>query len=269
VTKALVAVALLFGALLVGAGLVLNDEPGHAARGSAESRALARAAADLGPSAEPAFRVGRPRLLDRRHAGARFAPIITRVTARSGPSAGSQAVATLTPTTEEGTSNVVLVLEDVAALGEQWARVRLPVLPNGRLGWVPRGALGGYRFVNTRLVVDRTRFTATLFRGGRRIFQAPVGVGVPAAPTPTGEFYVRAKLTGFADPFYGPVAFGTNARSPVLTDWPAGGFIGIHGTNAPALIPGRVSHGCIRLRNDDILALSRLMPVGTPLTIRP
>ena len=80
---------------------------------------------------------------------------------------------------------------------------------------------------------------------------------------------MRAKLTGFADPAYGPLAFGTNARSPVLTDWPAGGYVGIHGTNAPALIPGRISHGCIRLRNPDILRLGRLMPVGTPLTIRP
>jgi hypothetical protein len=269
VTKAFGALAFVLGTLLVGAGLIHDDEPGYATRGAAEPRALARAAANLGPPAEPAFRVGRPRLLDRGDAGARFAPIPTPVTARSRPSAGSRAVATLSPTTEEGTTNVVLVLEDVAASGEQWARVRLAVLPNGRAGWVPRRALGGYRFVNARLVVDLTRFTATLFRGGRRIFQAPVGVGVPAAPTPTGEFYVRAKLTGFADPFYGPVAFGTNARSPVLTDWPAGGFIGIHGTNAPTLIPGRVSHGCIRLRNADILALSRLMPVGTPLTIRP
>ncbi len=67
---------------------------------------------------------------------------------------------------------------------------------------------------------------------------------------------------------YGPVAFGTSARSAVLTDWPAGGFVGIHGTNRPALIPGRISHGCIRLRNDDILRLDRLMPPGTPLTIR-
>jgi lipoprotein-anchoring transpeptidase ErfK/SrfK len=73
---------------------------------------------------------------------------------------------------------------------------------------------------------------------------------------------------GFGDPFYGPVAFGTSARSEVLTDWPGGGFIGIHGTNEPQLIPGRISHGCIRLRNSDILRLSRLMPVGTPLTIR-
>jgi lipoprotein-anchoring transpeptidase ErfK/SrfK len=33
------------------------------------------------------------------------------------------------------------------------------------------------------------------------------------------------------------------------------------------LIPGRPSHGCIRVRNDKILALDRLMPVGTPLWI--
>jgi lipoprotein-anchoring transpeptidase ErfK/SrfK len=60
---------------------------------------------------------------------------------------------------------------------------------------------------------------------------------------------------------------GTNARSAVLTDWPGGGFIGIHGTDRPDLVPGRISHGCIRLRNGDILRLDRLMPVGTPVTI--
>jgi lipoprotein-anchoring transpeptidase ErfK/SrfK len=64
------------------------------------------------------------------------------------------------------------------------------------------------------------------------------------------------------------VAFGTTARSAVLTDWPDGGFVGIHGTSEPQLVPGRVSHGCIRLRNEDILRLVGLMPVGTPVTIR-
>ena len=44
--------------------------------------------------------------------------------------------------------------------------------------------------------------------------------------------------------------------------------MGIHGTDEPGLIPGRVSHGCIRLRNRDIVRLAQLMPVGTPLTIR-
>jgi lipoprotein-anchoring transpeptidase ErfK/SrfK len=40
------------------------------------------------------------------------------------------------------------------------------------------------------------------------------------------------------------------------------------GTNRPELLPGRISHGCIEMRNAALLKLARLMPVGTPLTIR-
>jgi lipoprotein-anchoring transpeptidase ErfK/SrfK len=61
---------------------------------------------------------------------------------------------------------------------------------------------------------------------------------------------------------------GTAAYSGVLTDWPGGGVIGIHGTNQPGLIPGRPSHGCIRMRNRDIKRLYALTPVGTPLRIK-
>jgi lipoprotein-anchoring transpeptidase ErfK/SrfK len=67
---------------------------------------------------------------------------------------------------------------------------------------------------------------------------------------------------------YGPIAFGTSAQSQTLTDWPAGGFVAIHGTNEPGLIPGRPSHGCIRLRNPDLVRLARPLPIGTPLEIR-
>jgi lipoprotein-anchoring transpeptidase ErfK/SrfK len=66
---------------------------------------------------------------------------------------------------------------------------------------------------------------------------------------------------------YGPNIFFTTAYSS-LPDWPGGGIVGIHGTNQPGLVPGRPSHGCIRLRNSDIKRLARLMPVGTPLLIR-
>jgi lipoprotein-anchoring transpeptidase ErfK/SrfK len=74
-------------------------------------------------------------------------------------------------------------------------------------------------------------------------------------------------MIGFDSPVYGPLAFGTSARSPTLTYWPGGGFVGIHGTNQPYLLPGYVSHGCIRMPNESILKLNRLMPVGTPITI--
>jgi lipoprotein-anchoring transpeptidase ErfK/SrfK len=146
--------------------------------------------------------------------------------------------------------------------------VHLPILPNGTTGWVPRAALGGYGFVTTRLLVDLASFKAVLYRGRRTIFHALIGVGKSSSPTPRGRFYVRDKVLDFNNPFYGPVAFGTSARSDSVTDWPGGGFIGIHGTNEPGLIPGRISHGCIRMRNQDITRLARLMPVGTPVVIR-
>jgi lipoprotein-anchoring transpeptidase ErfK/SrfK len=141
------------------------------------------------------------------------------------------------------------------------------MLPNGRTGWVPRQTLGPYNEIWTHLVVDRKLFTATLYRKGRAIFTTRIGVGEPYWPTPAGEFYVRERITGFSDQIYGPIAFGTNARSNVLTDWPGGGFIGIHGTNEPEILPGRVSHGCIRMPNAAVERLARLMPLGTPVTI--
>ena len=171
---------------------------------------------------------------------------------------------TLTP---ERTQNLVLALERQVVEGRQWVRVRLPKLPHNTSGWVPREALGGYEKVRTHLFVDTRRLRARLERGGRTVLRARIGVGQRRWPTPRGEFYIRNELRGFDSPVYGPVAFGTSARSAVLTDWPGGGFIGIHGTNRPGLLPGRVSHGCIRMRDRDILRLARLMPVGTPLTI--
>lgn len=218
---------------------------------------------------EPAFRVPTPRPLASVGAGHSWAPVLRPVVARSAPRADALGVGRLDISTSEGTTNIVLALGRVEDVGGQlWVRVRLPVLPNNTTGWVPRDTLGGYVDVNTHLVVDLERLTATLLKDERPIFRARVGVGRPSWPTPRGQFYVRSKLSGFGNAFYGPVAFGTSARSAVLTDWPAGGFVGIHGTNRPEILPGRVSHGCIRLRNADILALARVMPVGTPITIR-
>jgi L,D-transpeptidase catalytic domain len=198
----------------------------------------------------------------------RWAEVYSNVSARTGPTRGARAMIRLRQYTPEGTPNVVQTLSGrINANGEYWVRVRLPMLPNGRTGWVPRSTLGPYNEIWTHLVIDRRLFTATLYRKGRAVFTTRVGVGKPYWPTPAGEFYVRERISGFTDPIYGPLAFGTNARSAVLTDWPGGGFIGIHGTNQPEILPGRVSHGCVRMPNAAILRLSRLMPLGTPVTI--
>jgi lipoprotein-anchoring transpeptidase ErfK/SrfK len=92
--------------------------------------------------------------------------------------------------------------------------------------------------------------------------------GAPSTPTPTGHFYVNQRLLS-TNPLgdYGPGAVGISAFSPVLVNWPQGGPIAIHGTNAPQMIGFAVSHGCLRVRNTDITKLLRLAVEGTPVQI--
>jgi hypothetical protein len=225
--------------------------------------------AALPASPSPALKIGAPARLGSGRFLSRWTIIRAAAAARTRPAAGAPMITRLADRTPDGTANAVEVLRSKSdSSGRLWVEVRLPVLPNGRVGWVRRQTLGGYETVDTRLVVDRKQLRATLYRNGKAVFASPVGIGTDSWPTPPGEFLIRNELTRYASPFYGPVAFGTTARSAVLTDWPGGGFVGIHGTNEPRLIPGRISHGCIRMRNDQILRLAALMPVGTPLTIR-
>jgi L,D-transpeptidase catalytic domain len=198
----------------------------------------------------------------------RWAKLRRQTVARSGPSRSARVVDVLPFLTPENTQNIVALLESRRIKGREWVKVRLAKLPNSSVGWVRRADLGAFRLVRTRLLVNRANYTATLYRAGKKVFRAPIGVGLSQWPTPRGEYYIRMKLCCYGNPVYGPYAFGLSARSAVLTDWPGGGFIGIHGTNSPGLIPGRISHGCIRMRNGDITRLNRLMPVGTPVSVR-
>lgn len=199
----------------------------------------------------------------------RWGYVMQRVVVRRAPAASAPPIGLLRTVTPEGETNLVLAYASRRDSDERlWVSVPLSALPNGQSGWVPRDALGDLHLVRTRLVIERAQLRAVLLRDGRPVFSTRIGIGQPRWPTPAGEFYVRVRLRNYRDPFYGPVAFGTNARSPWLTDWPRGGVVGIHGTNAPQLIPGRISHGCIRMRNAAIVLLARLMPLGTPVSIR-
>jgi hypothetical protein len=232
---------------------------------SPERPAVAGVRVDRLPAApRSGFAIGAPVPLARGRQETTWAAVRRDVVARARPSRDGRPVGTLAARTPEATTNIVLP----TARRGLWVQVRLPMLPNGTTGWVPRSALGAYGTVRTSVRVDLARRRLTLVRDGRTLLRVPVGVGTPQAPTPRGRFVVRNRLGRYRSAFYGPVAFGTSARSATLTDWPGGGYIGIHGTNQPELIPGAVSHGCIRLRNADILRLARLMPVGTPITIR-
>jgi hypothetical protein len=189
---------------------------------------------------------------------------------RRAPHVGASAKARIKLDTELGFPNVYLVLRRWTNpdTGAEWLLVRIPQRPNGKVGWLQSDRVGPLHRSGDRLVVNKRTLRATLYRNGRRVFRAPVGIGAPGTPTPRGRYWIRERVTlSGRDGLYGPLAFGTAAYSS-LSDWPKGGVVGIHGTNQPRLVPGRPSHGCIRMRNADILRLGKLMRVGTPLRIR-
>jgi len=149
-----------------------------------------------------------------------------------------------------------------------WYHVQLPLKPNGITAWV-RAEDVQLAAVTTRVLVDLSERSVTLFDRGRRVLATRAVIGSPRTPTPTGRFYVNQRLVA-ADPAgpFGPGAIGISAFSEVLTGWTQGGPIAIHGTNRPDLIGGAVSTGCVRVRNDVLRRLFERTRAGTPVTVR-
>lgn len=191
----------------------------------------------------------------------------TAAAAHEHPSARSRVVGHLQFLTADGQAQVYLALRSYSVGGATWILVPLPGRPNGVTGWVPADALSEPHVTHEYLRVNRELLRATLYDDGRVIWSAPIGVGRPSLPTPAGHFYVTDKIVAAGDPLYGPYAIGTSAYAPTLSEWPGGGVVGVHGTDEPQLVPGRPSHGCVRLRNADITRLWQLIQVGSPIEI--
>jgi hypothetical protein len=187
---------------------------------------------------------------------------------RRAPSVKAPQTGRLAPFTFFGSREVVVVRAVTRdRLGRSWSLVRYAGL-GWRRGWVLSSALFGRRVLNTQLVIDTGRLEARLYRNGKLVMRAPVGVGTSSSPTPRGRYYIRERLVPpERGGIYGALAFGTSAFSRFRTDWPGGGQVGVHGTNQPGLIPGYISNGCVRLRDSDVLRLDELMRVGTPLRV--
>jgi lipoprotein-anchoring transpeptidase ErfK/SrfK len=177
-----------------------------------------------------------------------------------------QPVLSLPNPTEDGAPRVFLAV----ARRADWLEVLLPVRPNDSVGWV-RFADVVLKTDPYQVEVDLGAHRLTVTKGAHVIVDRPVGVGRAVTSTPKGFYYLTSLLQA-PDPsgLYGPYAFGTSAFSDILTEFAGGnGVIGIHGTNDPTGIGHDVSHGCIRVDNDTITRLARLLPLGTPVYIQP
>jgi lipoprotein-anchoring transpeptidase ErfK/SrfK len=146
--------------------------------------------------------------------------------------------------------------------------VYLPVRPNGSTGFV-RTADVTITSHQYKVKVEVGAHHLTVTNAGSVVLDTPVGIGTTDTPTPGGVFYIK-ELLKVPDPNgpYGPYAYGLSGFSDVLTSFAGGsGVIGIHGTNDPSTIGKDVSHGCIRMSNENITTLAGILPVGTPVEI--
>jgi len=160
-----------------------------------------------------------------------------------------------------------------------WLEIQLPVRPNATTGWVRAARV---EVTSTSLVVEVSLGERRLrvVDSGTVLMDVPIAIGRPSRPTPTGSFTVT-DIVPSTDPAgsYGPVALALDGYSEVLDAFPGENatdspdarapVLALHGTNQPRSVGTAGSNGCPRLFNNDVVALARLVPAGTPVLIWP
>jgi lipoprotein-anchoring transpeptidase ErfK/SrfK len=116
----------------------------------------------------------------------------------------------------------------------------------------------------------------TLYRGKTQIKSYPIAVGRQGWETPIGNFHILNMLKNptWINPFTEKAIPGGHAKNPLGNYWigfwtDGKNWVGFHGTPNPDSIGKAVSHGCIRMYNQDIKELFHQVDLGTPVTVEP
>ena len=144
---------------------------------------------------------------------------------------------------------VLLVGLVIALAGlDYWNEMELAAIPNQPVE-APKGTVSIIIKIPARLL--------ELHDDGKIYKKYRIAVGKSDTPSPVGEWIVAWKSYRSGD------IFGTRFLALSV---PWGGY-GIHGTNQPWSIGRYASHGCIRMRNQDVEELFEWVPVGTLVRI--
>ena len=119
-----------------------------------------------------------------------------------------------------------------------------------------------------RIVVSITDWKLAVIQADRVVKIFPTAVGAPASPSPVGVYKI---VNSIPHPtwYYNGKIVGPGRNNPLGTRWlglSIKGY-GIHGTNVPSSIGHNASHGCVRMRNQDVEELFGMVSVGDPVEI--
>lgn len=104
--------------------------------------------------------------------------------------------------------------------------------------------------------IDTKNLKLKLLKDSILVKQYPVTVGKPSTPTPLGHWTITKK--GLWGEQFGGHFMQLSVPS---------GIYGIHGTDKPWSIGQAVSHGCVRMYNNDAKEVYDIVPLGTPVYI--
>jgi lipoprotein-anchoring transpeptidase ErfK/SrfK len=142
------------------------------------------------------------------------------------------------------------------------------------------------------VVMLRERRRLLLLESGALLDSFPVAIGMPGWETPTGRFKVQQKIEKpvWVHPVSGDRVADQSSANPLGSHWI--GFhrdcrgrdahdgdqwitikgctsTGFHGTPHRWTVGRAVSHGCVRLWNENVRTLYGQVKLGTPVTVLP
>ncbi|HEV2820341.1 MAG TPA: L,D-transpeptidase [Solirubrobacteraceae bacterium] len=196
------------------------------------------------------------------------APVSARLTRttmlRDAP--GGKMLTRLTRRTEFDGETVLAV----ARREQGWLGVRTHERPNGKLGWIPADAARLERQpYRLRIDLSRRELVVVDNGDGKLVRRAPVAIGAPGTPTPTGNFGVTDRIEPKTDTGpYGCCILALSGRQPNLPQgWGGGDRLAIHATSNEASVGSEASSGCLRATEETMRELMKLIPLGAPVEI--
>jgi len=129
--------------------------------------------------------------------------------------------------------------------------------------------------VKPRIVLDLSDRQLTLYAQDQVLATYDVAIGREGWETPVGEFHVMYMALDpvWENPWTGeiinPGPDNPIGRAVIVFEMIGDDMVAFHGTPNESLIGQAVSHGCVRMRNDDILDLYNRVSYGTPVSVVP
>jgi lipoprotein-anchoring transpeptidase ErfK/SrfK len=126
-----------------------------------------------------------------------------------------------------------------------------------------------------RLVIRLSDRRVYVYEQDQIVESYPIAIGRAGWETPTGEFEVIQMLRHpvWEHPFTGELV-PPGADNPLGSRWigfwtDGTNYIGFHGTPNTETVGQAASHGCIRMYDQDVIALFEIVQMGTPVEVVP